>query len=616
MACGDRFCWQRTGHLERAIPAPCRHEQQLAEPAEPPRCFLRLSSALPDLATGVAVAALNCSSGTVLAERPAIFSFASGDAQTWFKDWTSTFKSSDNCTGGAYVGTWSHGGAVAGQLGCGTVSGGLLRLVWVVGNQVGFIAEGSDATAVYAWWKTVACGVTDTAEWLSTGLRSDDGGVRMDRPLGSRYVLHDLLGRGAMGEVYRGTVRGSGAPVAIKLLKPELVSDPETVARFFQERSILTAIDHPNVVRVAVDLVAEGDILAIVMELVQGLDLRLCCCARGKRCRPPTRCAALVCQLLDGLAAVHAGGVVHRDVKPENMLLDGTAAQPRVRLTDLRRVARLSYGASLTKVSSIIGTPEYMAPEVADHDSCGAVGGPVFSGHRLVRDAVWPDAVRRRPSARRAAPSRGAAPAAHPGDPGPVASSAGGTARQGARRSPSFGGAGRGLTHPPGRIAGRAAAMCRCWPSRHPGDASAPGTQAPGTQAPGTPAPRTIVRRRSHDEGNDPGSAAPAMSATGPKRPARPWWRSRQAVIALPASLVILAQPPRPESCWRARISLPAPQRHRSAQQNALLHVRAAAVQEWPGDRAALGAERQGRLTADRDDYREQCDRQGLAGAV
>jgi serine/threonine protein kinase len=56
----------------------------------------------------------------------------------------------------------------------------------------------------------------------------------VEQPLGSRYVLHELLGRGAMGQVFRGTVRGSGAPVAVKVLKPELVSDTEVVARFFR----------------------------------------------------------------------------------------------------------------------------------------------------------------------------------------------------------------------------------------------------------------------------------------------------------------------------------------------------------------------------------------------
>lgn len=89
--------------------------------------------------------------------RPAIEAFASGNAQTWFQEHTSGFKSGSNCVGGSYLGTWSHDGTDAGQFGCALISGGLLRLVWVVGNQVGFVAEGSDAQAVYDWWKTIAC---------------------------------------------------------------------------------------------------------------------------------------------------------------------------------------------------------------------------------------------------------------------------------------------------------------------------------------------------------------------------------------------------------------------------------------------------------------------------
>ena len=187
----------------------------------------------------------------------------------------------------------------------------------------------------------------------------------VDQSLGSRYVLHEALGRGAMGQVFAGTVRDSGDPVAVKVLKPELVSDPEVVARFMQERQILTSIKNPNVVRV-VDLVAEGETLAIVMELIQGQDLRRY--LRDQRTLPPAEAVRLLIQLLYGMAAVHAAGVVHRDIKPENLLLDTSAGRPALKLTDFG-VARLSYGASLTKLSSLIGTPEYMAPELAENDS-------------------------------------------------------------------------------------------------------------------------------------------------------------------------------------------------------------------------------------------------------
>ena len=227
-----------------------------------------------------------------------------------------------------------------------------------------------------------------------------------------------------MGQVFRGTVRGSGAAVAVKVLKPELVSDPEVVARFFQERSILTSINHPSVVRV-VDLVVEGYTLAIVMELVQGPDLRRFLQAR--RTLPPAEAVQLVRQLLAGLAAVHAAGIVHRDVKPENMLLDTTDGQARVRLTDFG-VARLSYGASLTKLSSIIGTPEYMAPEVADHDSAAPSADlyqlALSCTRRCRAGHCLPAAIRSRCCAVR---WRAAAP--HPGDSGPVVGSAGDAAR-------------------------------------------------------------------------------------------------------------------------------------------------------------------------------------------
>jgi len=165
-----------------------------------------------------------------------------------------------------------------------------------------------------------------------------------------------------MGQVFAGSIRPDGEPVAIKVLRPELVSDPEVVARFVQERTILMSITDPNVVRV-IDLVVEGDTLAIVMELVHGSDLRRQLRDRGTV--PPAEALRLTGQLLRGAAAVHAAGIVHRDIKPENVLVDTTRGQPRIKLTDFG-VARLSFGGSMTKVSGLIGTPEYMAPELAE----------------------------------------------------------------------------------------------------------------------------------------------------------------------------------------------------------------------------------------------------------
>jgi Protein kinase domain len=186
--------------------------------------------------------------------------------------------------------------------------------------------------------------------------------VDVEQQLGSRYLLHEMIGRGAMGQVFAGTVRDSGDRVAVKVLRPELVSDPEAVARFMQERQILTSINNPAIVRV-IDLVVEGETLAIVMELISGQDLRRY--LRANCTLPPAEAVALAVQLLRGLAAIHAAGVMHRDIKPENLLLDSSAGQAVVKVTDFG-VARLTYGASLTKLSTLIGTPDYMAPELAE----------------------------------------------------------------------------------------------------------------------------------------------------------------------------------------------------------------------------------------------------------
>ena len=102
----------------------------------------------------------------------------------------------------------------------------------------------------------------------------------------------------------------------------------------------------------------------IVMEFVAGQDLRNH--LRGRGTLPPAEAAGLTRQILDGVATVHASGVIHRDIKPENLLLDTSGRDTVAKLTDFG-VARLSSGTSLTKRTSLIGTPEYMAPELADH---------------------------------------------------------------------------------------------------------------------------------------------------------------------------------------------------------------------------------------------------------
>lgn len=200
------------------------------------------------------------------------------------------------------------------------------------------------------------------------------GPGREGDPLGAGYRLFDRLGGGAMGEVRQGRT-STGEAVAVKILRPEFVGDPSIVARFLQERSILTGLSHPNIVQVR-DLVAEGQTLAIVMELVEGPDLRTEIAARGAL--PPAEAAALTAGVLRGLAVVHEAGVVHRDLKPENVLLErsGDAGATVPKVTDFG-ISKLAEQKPSARRTSVIGTPDYMAPELID-DSQPTVSSDLY----------------------------------------------------------------------------------------------------------------------------------------------------------------------------------------------------------------------------------------------
>ncbi|MFF9811123.1 serine/threonine-protein kinase [Streptomyces coeruleorubidus] len=193
------------------------------------------------------------------------------------------------------------------------------------------------------------------------------------RPVGSKYLLEEPLGRGATGTVWRARQRETagaeaavpgqpGETVAIKVLKEELASDADIVMRFLRERSVLLRLTHPNIVRVR-DLVVEGELLALVMDLVEGPDLHRYLRENGPF--SPVAAALLTAQIADALAASHADGVVHRDLKPANVLLQQYDGQMHPLLTDFG-IARLADSPGLTRTQEFVGTPAYVAPESAE----------------------------------------------------------------------------------------------------------------------------------------------------------------------------------------------------------------------------------------------------------
>ncbi|MEU2181667.1 serine/threonine-protein kinase [Streptomyces thermolilacinus] len=193
------------------------------------------------------------------------------------------------------------------------------------------------------------------------------------RPVGSKYLLEQPLGRGATGTVWRARQRETagaeaavpgqpGETVAIKVLKEELANDADVVMRFLRERSVLLRLTHPNIVRTR-DLVVEGDLLALVMDLVDGPDLHRYLRENGPL--TPVAAALLTAQIADALAASHADGVVHRDLKPANVLLAERDGQMHPMLTDFG-IARLADSPGLTRTHEFVGTPAYVAPESAE----------------------------------------------------------------------------------------------------------------------------------------------------------------------------------------------------------------------------------------------------------
>jgi len=176
--------------------------------------------------------------------------------------------------------------------------------------------------------------------------------------LGDRYEILQLLGQGGMGAVYKARDIELERTVALKLIRPDLASHPEILRRFKQELILAREVTHRNVIRIY-DLGQASGVRYITMEYVEGRDLRALLREKGKL--TPKEAVPIFLQVAAALEAAHSAGVVHRDLKPQNIMVDKDG---RVFVMDFG-VARSLDTPGMTQTGVLMGTPEYMSPEQA-----------------------------------------------------------------------------------------------------------------------------------------------------------------------------------------------------------------------------------------------------------
>jgi len=183
--------------------------------------------------------------------------------------------------------------------------------------------------------------------------------------LGGRYDILHLLGEGGMGAVYKAKDRELDRFVALKVIHPELANRPEVLQRFKQELILARQVTHKNVIRIY-DLGEADGIKFISMDYVDGQDLKTLLKQKGKLA--PEEVISIISQVCRALNAAHAEGVIHRDLKPQNIMVDNDR---KVTVMDFG-IARSMETPGLTQTGALLGTPEYMSPEQAKGEEAGA----------------------------------------------------------------------------------------------------------------------------------------------------------------------------------------------------------------------------------------------------
>ncbi|MDI6104795.1 protein kinase [Actinoplanes sp. NEAU-A12] len=210
--------------------------------------------------------------------------------------------------------------------------------------------------------------------------------MAQEETLGRDYVLHEEIGRGAIGIVRRATRIDGGPPLVAKLLRPDLADNRALRNSFLQEEAVLRGLQHEFIVELR-EVVFERGRLALLLEFVDGPNLRRHLAEQGGTL-PAADACAIASQVATALAAAHAQGVVHLDLKPENVLVERNSRPPRIKITDF------GVGALVLEAGhrgTIGGTPGYVAPELraggsptaaADVFSLGVVVTEMITGAR------------------------------------------------------------------------------------------------------------------------------------------------------------------------------------------------------------------------------------------
>ncbi len=177
-----------------------------------------------------------------------------------------------------------------------------------------------------------------------------------------KYLVGEVIGRGAMGEVYSAIEESGGRSVAVKFLNPAMADDPATLERFFREASIAGRVKSQHIVEMIDSGLIQGRVPYLVMELLLGQDLADI--LREKKRLGMSATIELVAQVADALSAADESGIVHRDLKPQNLFCIRQGAERTWKVLDFGVSKILEAGKDLT-MGAAVGTPSYMSPEQA-----------------------------------------------------------------------------------------------------------------------------------------------------------------------------------------------------------------------------------------------------------